>query len=154
MADAIYVLGTETDCDIRITDDPYVSKHHARVIVYSDGRATVEDLGTTNGTYVSAGGGRGRVYGPTPLFAGNVIWLGIRTPVTWNPPEPERPAQAEELIGKRTAWAVTSGKYWEEYQICAVFELEADAHAAMEAVRGDNVIEMDYYPAGAEVDRD
>lgn len=45
------VVGRDRDCAIRI-DSPSVSRHHARILV-TQGEATVEDLGSKNGTYVN-----------------------------------------------------------------------------------------------------
>ncbi len=50
---------------------PTVSRRHARILVEHD-RATIEDLGSKNGTFV-----RGqKIAGPTLLAAGDVIRLG------------------------------------------------------------------------------
>lgn len=47
-----YVIGSAEDCDIRIADDPYVSSHHCLLTV--DGTTvSVEDLGSTNGTWIN-----------------------------------------------------------------------------------------------------
>jgi DNA-binding winged helix-turn-helix (wHTH) protein len=48
-----------------------VSRHHARVVV-RNGHATIEDLGSKNGTRVSGA----KVDGPTPLADGDEIRLG------------------------------------------------------------------------------
>lgn len=45
------VVGRDRDCAISI-DSPTVSRRHARIVVTS-GEATVEDLGSKNGTYVN-----------------------------------------------------------------------------------------------------
>ena len=52
-------------------DSPTVSRRHARIVV-SEGKATIEDLGSKNGTSVS---GR-RIDRPTPLEGGDQIALG------------------------------------------------------------------------------
>lgn len=62
-------LGRGSDCEV-VMDEPAVSKHHAQVRFA--GRATIEDLGSTNGTYVN---GR-RIAEPTPLRRGDRIALG------------------------------------------------------------------------------
>jgi pSer/pThr/pTyr-binding forkhead associated (FHA) protein len=52
-------------------ESPTVSRRHARILV-EGGRATLEDLGSKNGTFV-----RGeRISAPTPLIHGDVIRLG------------------------------------------------------------------------------
>lgn len=60
-----------TDDAVAWLDSPRVSRRHARIIV-SGGKATIEDLGSKNGTSVS---GR-RIDGPTPLEGGDQIELG------------------------------------------------------------------------------
>ena len=64
------VLG-RTDDAVAWIDSPRVSRRHARIVV-SGGKATIEDLGSKNGTSVS---GR-RIDGPTPLEGGDQIELG------------------------------------------------------------------------------
>lgn len=46
-----HVIGRGTEADIWV-DDSGVSRRHARITCRSDGRYFVEDLGSTNGTYV------------------------------------------------------------------------------------------------------
>jgi DNA-binding winged helix-turn-helix (wHTH) protein len=51
LAEGSNLVGREHDCAVRI-DSPSVSRHHARILVIQ-GEATVEDLGSKNGTYVN-----------------------------------------------------------------------------------------------------
>lgn len=62
------VYGTAEDCDVRITDDPYVSGHHAKVTEWPDGSATLEDLGSMNSTYWA------RTDQPLSVMAGTKVW--------------------------------------------------------------------------------
>jgi DNA-binding winged helix-turn-helix (wHTH) protein len=64
------LIGRTTECRIAI-DSPQVSRRHARVFV-SGGRATVEDLGSKNGTFV----GDKRVERPTRLEDGDAVIVG------------------------------------------------------------------------------
>jgi DNA-binding winged helix-turn-helix (wHTH) protein len=57
------VLGRDEDATVRI-DAPGVSRRHARILV-SGAEATIEDLGSKNGTYVGDAGPP--ITGPTPL---------------------------------------------------------------------------------------
>jgi len=63
------VLGRAPGCDL-VLDDATVSKHHARVRF--DGGPLIEDLASTNGTYVN---GRS-IEGATALRRGDRIALG------------------------------------------------------------------------------
>jgi two-component system, cell cycle response regulator len=47
-----FVLGRGTDCDIQVDRDS-VSRRHARVYQHSEGAWIVQDLGSTNGSYVN-----------------------------------------------------------------------------------------------------
>jgi hypothetical protein len=67
-------LGRRPPCEVRLHDDS-VSGRHAR-IVPADGAWRIEDLGSTNGTYVN---GR-RVERAAPLRAGDVVTTGA---VAW-----------------------------------------------------------------------
>lgn len=68
--DAPLLIGRGTDAAIRLDDD-YVSTRHARVVA-SDGQWFVEDLGSTNGTYVGAS----RITQPTPIALGMQVRVG------------------------------------------------------------------------------
>jgi pSer/pThr/pTyr-binding forkhead associated (FHA) protein len=60
-------LGREQG-DLVFSDDEFMSRRHA-VIRYRAGRAELEDLGSSNGTYV-------RLRGPHPLASGEMLRLG------------------------------------------------------------------------------
>jgi pSer/pThr/pTyr-binding forkhead associated (FHA) protein len=64
-------VGRGGGCQIALPDDTYVSTLHARVF-QRDGQAYVEDLGSTNGTYVNGG----RVTSPVPLRRGDRLQVG------------------------------------------------------------------------------
>jgi len=70
LADGENVLGRAPDATVWI-DAPGVSRHHARILIRG-GDATVEDLGSKNGTYVRDR----RVATPLPLCDGDQIRLG------------------------------------------------------------------------------
>ena len=66
---ATTVLGRGADVDIRL-EDPGVSRRHAQITV-ADGRSTISDLGSTNGTLVD-----GQKVTTSVLADGAVIRLG------------------------------------------------------------------------------
>ncbi|MGN0063597.1 MAG: FHA domain-containing protein [Nocardioides sp.] len=70
LADAPLLIGRGTDAAIRLDDD-YVSTRHARV-AHSGTDWFVEDLGSTNGTYV----GPSRITQPTTIGLGVQVRVG------------------------------------------------------------------------------
>ncbi|MEV6487959.1 FHA domain-containing protein [Actinoplanes sp. NPDC051633] len=70
LGEAQITIGRAEDSTLVITDD-YASARHAR-LVPRDGQWFVEDLGSTNGTYLD----RGKVSGPTPVPLGVPIRIG------------------------------------------------------------------------------
>jgi len=74
---AVYQLGPELTmgraggCGLALVDDTYVSNIHARVF-QRDGRTFVEDLGSTNGTYLNGE----RVVSPVPMRRGDRLQVG------------------------------------------------------------------------------
>ena len=68
--DAPLLIGRGSDAAIRLDDD-YVSTRHARIAA-SDDQWFVEDLGSTNGTYV----GSSRISQPTAISLGTRIRIG------------------------------------------------------------------------------
>jgi DNA-binding winged helix-turn-helix (wHTH) protein len=70
LADGEHLAGRDEAYAI-IIDATTVSRRHARLVVVS-GKATVEDLESTNGTWVNGK----RIAGPTPLRPGDELALG------------------------------------------------------------------------------
>ncbi|MEQ6899927.1 FHA domain-containing protein [Nocardioides sp. YIM 152588] len=70
LADAPILIGRGNDAAIKLDDD-YVSTRHAR-IVNSNDQWLVEDLGSTNGTYL----GTQRITQPVPVSLGSQVRIG------------------------------------------------------------------------------
>ncbi|MEJ5186747.1 MAG: FHA domain-containing protein [Candidatus Geothermincolales bacterium] len=64
------VIGRAPDCDV-VLEDEFVSNYHAKIYLLG-GRFYVEDMGSTNGTFVN---GR-RITSPLELRGGDVIQVG------------------------------------------------------------------------------
>ena len=64
-------LGRAPGCQVPLEDDTFVSQVHARVFVV-DGQLFVEDLGSTNGTYLNGQ----RVSAATPMRRGDSLQVG------------------------------------------------------------------------------
>lgn len=73
LSEGANVVGRDRDCAVRI-DSPTVSRRHARIVLTS-GEATVEDLGSKNGTYVN----EQSVKQPVALKDGDQIRVGSVT---------------------------------------------------------------------------
>ena len=70
LADAPLLIGRGSDAAIRLDDD-YVSTRHARIAASGD-QWFVEDLGSTNGTYI----GTVRITQPTTITLGTQVRIG------------------------------------------------------------------------------
>jgi len=70
LAEGANVVGRSPDSDIWI-DASSVSREHARIVIAS-GRATVEDRGSTNGTFLDGT----RIETPHPLVDGSTVTFG------------------------------------------------------------------------------
>jgi len=68
--DVAVTIGRAPDCDLSIADT-YLSSRHARV-ANDSGDLTIEDLGSTNGTYVNQELTAGRVH----LERGDIVQVG------------------------------------------------------------------------------
>ncbi len=68
--DAAVTIGRSGECDVSL-HDTYLSTRHARV-ANDDGDLSIEDLGSTNGTYVNQELVQGRVH----LERGDIVQVG------------------------------------------------------------------------------
>lgn len=75
-------IGSAASCDIVLNSD-YVSAHHADLLILDDGQITIEDKGSTNGTFVGANKKRINPGVETPIRRGDLIVLGD-TELQWN----------------------------------------------------------------------
>ena len=67
------LIGRAPSCTL-VLDDDYSSSRHARIYP-ENGQWYVEDLGSTNGTFV----GRQKIEGPTPVAIGSQVKVGQST---------------------------------------------------------------------------
>lgn len=69
-------VGRAAGCQVKV-DDTYASQLHARIFS-KDGQLFVEDLGSTNGTYLNRRGtqNKEKVSGPMPLKLGDRLMIG------------------------------------------------------------------------------
>jgi pilus assembly protein CpaF len=117
----IYTIGREAGNDI-IINDAQVSRHHARLTLQAD-TYLLEDLGSTNGTFVN---GR-RITGPVALSGGDMIGLGdtvvlavsggsdaavtqVARPLGGRPTAPAMPAAPRTVAPSPTGGAAPAGQ--------------------------------------------
>lgn len=74
LSGGVVIIGRSSDCAI-ILDDDYVSTRHAQVLADGQGGFYIEDLGSTNGTYVN---GR-RITAATTVTTAESIRIGRTT---------------------------------------------------------------------------
>ncbi len=80
-------IGRQADGAGRLADDDEISRQHARVSLDHSGACAIEDLGSTNGTFVNGL----RITAPNALREGDTIELGSTTLVVREvPPVNER----------------------------------------------------------------
>ena len=92
----IVTLGRDITNDI-VINDPEVSRHHCR-LTQGAGGYTLEDLGSTNGTFVNGQ----RLTGPRPLSPGDMIGLGETVTLAYELAEAgyaAAPGQAATMVG-------------------------------------------------------
>src|SRR5438552_7430484 len=90
MIDDELVIGRLAEGAGRLADDEEISRSHARLAVDSRGLCTIEDLGSTNGTWVNGM----RIATPQTLAEGDTIEVGGTTMVVREISHVEEPPPA------------------------------------------------------------
>jgi pSer/pThr/pTyr-binding forkhead associated (FHA) protein len=85
------LIGRHAEGAGRLADDDEISRSHARISLDRSGFCAIEDLGSTNGTFVNGL----RISGPQTIAVGDTIEVGGTTLVVRELPVPatDRPAQ-------------------------------------------------------------
>src|SRR5437763_5120106 len=123
------VIGRLAEGAGRLADDEEISRSHARLSVDSSGQCTVEDLGSTNGTWVNGM----RITTPQTLAEGDTVELGGTTMVVREVPAvaeqapPEQPTAAPQ---RTVTQAAPMGAPEAAVPEAAVPEAEAEAPGA------------------------
>ncbi len=92
-----FVIGRGEDEEGRLGDDEELSRQHARVARTPEGQLQVEDLGSTNGTFVNGT----RIAGPQALTPGDVLRVGTSELELTAPPAPSEIADVAQPTAVR-----------------------------------------------------
>ncbi len=90
----IITLGRDITNDI-VINDPEVSRHHCR-LTQGGGGFTIEDLGSTNGTFINGQ----RLTGARPLSHGDMVGLGETVTLAYEFGH-RRTGRLREYVGRR-----------------------------------------------------
>ncbi|MBN2371457.1 MAG: FHA domain-containing protein [Vicinamibacteria bacterium] len=69
-------FGRHDKCLVSLPDDPETSRKHARLL-WRDGAWWIEDLGSTNGTFVGEFAQQRRISSPVMLHYGEIFRVGL-----------------------------------------------------------------------------
>ena len=114
----VVTLGRKAENDVTLPLDPRVSRFHAQISAGPDDTWLLEDLDSTNGTFV----GRRRIYAPTPIRPGEPFRVGRTWLMMEEVPVPEAAA----------ADAVVLVEEADEQRDAIVFSVQAGAEAERE----------------------
>lgn len=92
----IITIGRDITNDI-VINDPEVSRHHCR-LTQGGGGYTIEDLGSTNGTFVNGQ----RLTGARPLSHGDMLGLGETVTLAYESAATEAPASGMDADAEAT----------------------------------------------------
>lgn len=93
------LIGRHADGAGRLADDEEISRSHARINLDRSGFCAIEDLGSTNGTFVNGL----RITGPLTLSVGDTIELGTTTLVVRELPMPATEPSLQAVTPQPTA---------------------------------------------------
>ena len=69
-------IGREAPCELVITDDPDLSRRHARIF-WTGSTWMLEDLKSSNGTFIGEFQAARRLSGPTAIKEGHIFRVGL-----------------------------------------------------------------------------
>jgi pSer/pThr/pTyr-binding forkhead associated (FHA) protein len=102
LVDDELLIGRHADGAGRLADDEEISRSHARLSLDRSGFCAIEDLGSTNGTYVNGL----RIKGPQTLSEGDTVEVGATTLVVRDLPTPRSGSSVTPRPGSRARLAV------------------------------------------------
>ena len=70
------LIGRTAQCELVISDDPDLSRRHARIF-WSDSSWMLEDLGSSNGSFIGEFQAARRLSGPSAIKDGEIFCVGL-----------------------------------------------------------------------------
>lgn len=102
LVDDELLIGRHADGAGRLAEDEEISRSHARLSLERSGFCAIEDLGSTNGTYVNGL----RIKGPQTLSEGDTVEVGGTTLVVRELPTPRSGSSVTPRPGTRARLSV------------------------------------------------
>ncbi len=121
-----WLIGSTAECDIRVAS-PYVSGRHCR-LTFDGSTLTLEDLGSTNGTYVNGS----RLVGTAAVALTDQVTLGLTTPFPW-PSVPSSSAASETIALPKPPRPLTIGRL-PTCDVVLTLPMVSSRHAILEPV--------------------
>jgi predicted component of type VI protein secretion system len=103
LVDDELLIGRHADGAGRLAEDEEISRSHARLSLDRSGFCAIEDLGSTNGTYVNGL----RIKGPQTLSEGDTVEVGGTTLVVRDLPTPRSGSSVTPRPGTRSTGRLT-----------------------------------------------
>jgi pSer/pThr/pTyr-binding forkhead associated (FHA) protein len=104
LVDDELLIGRHADGAGRLAEDEEISRSHARLSLDRSGFCAIEDLGSTNGTYVNGL----RIKGPQTLSEGDTVEVGGTTLVVRDLPTPRSGSSVTPRPGTRSTGRLTA----------------------------------------------
>jgi pSer/pThr/pTyr-binding forkhead associated (FHA) protein len=104
LVDDELLIGRHADGAGRLAEDEEISRSHARLSMDRAGFCAIEDLGSTNGTYVNGL----RIKGPQTLSEGDTVEVGGTTLVVRDLPAPRSGSSVTPRPGSRARIATAT----------------------------------------------
>ena len=124
-------VGSGEDCEIRV-DSPYVSGRHCR-LEWDGQRCVLEDLGSTNGTFLNGT----KIVGRVAVVPTDSITLGRQLPLPWPKQllEPSQESHAAAPFSCRTGDAIQIGRA-KDCHIVLDYPMVSHRHASVRQTNG------------------
>ncbi len=140
------LIGREASAAGKLADDVEISRQHARITRGADGEFVIEDLGSTNGTFVNGE----RIDAPHRLADGDRLEVGATT-LTVVLPRPESPAEIQATAEREVVPSSPAGVPPLSLRI----EVDLPGRVAMLALDdGSDAVRLEYADGGWRIARD